>query len=98
MCWKSRCRKKSEGGKYLHGKLSPSGCLTDNLYFVFLINLAKRVVLRYDLQPGVYVMEELNIIAAVETLQGNTISLNVNTILRLTTSLPFIICFRVLSW
>jgi hypothetical protein len=58
--------------KYYTGKLSPSGCLTDNLYFVYLDQPRKTGVLRYDLQPGSFIMEELNIIAAVETLQGNT--------------------------
>ncbi|HEX6891227.1 MAG TPA: hypothetical protein VF141_11040 [Chryseolinea sp.] len=58
--------------RYYTGKLSPSGCLTDNLYFVFLDQARKTGILKYDLQPGGFIMEELNIIAAVETLQGNT--------------------------
>jgi len=58
--------------KYYTGKLSPTGCLTDNLYFVFFDQARRTGVLKYDLQPGGFIMEELNIIAAVETLQGNT--------------------------
>jgi hypothetical protein len=58
--------------KYYTGKLSRSGCLTENLYFVFFDQARKTGILKYDLQPGAFVMEELNIIAAVETLLGNT--------------------------
>jgi hypothetical protein len=58
--------------KYYTGKLSPSGCLSDNLYYVMLDEQRKTGILKYNLQPGGFLMEELNIIAAVETLQGNT--------------------------
>lgn len=58
--------------KYYTGKLSATGCLNEDLYFVLLNEARKTGELRYNLPPGGFIMEELNIIAAVETLQGNT--------------------------
>ncbi|MBA4054130.1 MAG: hypothetical protein C0490_05410, partial [Marivirga sp.] len=58
--------------KYYTGKLSPSGCLTDNLYYILQDQSTKTGELKYNLSPGRFVMEEVNVIAAVETLQGNT--------------------------
>jgi antitoxin component YwqK of YwqJK toxin-antitoxin module len=57
--------------KYYSGKLSPSGCLTGDLYFIMQNESKKTGQLRYHLSPGGFLMEELNIIAAVTTLQGN---------------------------
>lgn len=57
--------------KYYSGKLSASGCLTGDLYFIMQDESRKTGKLRYHLSPGGFLMEELNIIAAVTTLQGN---------------------------
>lgn len=58
--------------KYYAGKLSPSGCLNDDLFYIMQDERRKTGLQKYNLPPGGFVMEELNIIAAVETLQGNT--------------------------
>jgi len=58
--------------KYYSGKLSTSGCLTGDLFFILQNEAKKTGQLRYHLSPGGFIMEELNIIAAVTTLQGNT--------------------------
>jgi hypothetical protein len=58
--------------KYYTGKLTPSGCLHNDLYSVLLDEQAKTGKLTYNLPPGAFLMDELNIIAAAETLQGNT--------------------------
>lgn len=58
--------------KYYTGKLSPSGCLSDNLYYILQDQKSKTGELKYNLPPGGFMMEEVNVIAAVETLQGNT--------------------------
>ena len=58
--------------KYYSGKLSPAGCLVDNLYFILFNQTAKTGQLKYHLPPGGFKMEEVNIIAVVETLMGNT--------------------------
>jgi len=58
--------------KYYSGKLSPAGCLEDNLFFLLLNETKKTGQLKYHLPPGGFKMEEVNIIAVVETLMGNT--------------------------
>ncbi len=58
--------------KYYTGKLSPSGCLHDDLFSILLDEQKKAGVLEYNIPPGAFLMEEVNIIAAVETVLGNT--------------------------
>lgn len=58
--------------KYYTGKLSPTGCLNDELYSVLLDEQKNIGVLKYNIPPGAFLMEELNIIATVETIYGNT--------------------------
>ena len=58
--------------KYYSGKLSPAGCLVEDLYFILLNQNKKTGQLEYHLPPGGFKMEEVNIIAVVETLMGNT--------------------------
>ena len=58
--------------KYYLGKLTRGGCLNEDLYHI-LQDESKRVgKLTYTMPPGGFMMEELNIIAAVETIYGNT--------------------------
>ncbi|MCW5910366.1 MAG: hypothetical protein KIT62_04795 [Cyclobacteriaceae bacterium] len=58
--------------KYYTGKLTPSGCLHEDLYSVLLDEQNKTGKLTYNIPPGAFLMEELTIIAAVETIHGNT--------------------------
>lgn len=58
--------------KYYEGKLSPGGCLNENLYFILLNQNERTAELRYSLPPGGFKMQELNIIAVVETILGNS--------------------------
>jgi hypothetical protein len=58
--------------KYYTGNLTVSGCLNEDLYSVLLDDKAKTGKLTYTIPPGSFLMEELNIIAAVETIHGNT--------------------------
>lgn len=63
---------KIQSVKYYTGTLSSSGCLTDNLYYILQDQSTKTGELKYNLAPGGFMMQEVNVIAAVETLQGNT--------------------------
>lgn len=57
--------------KYYSGKLTSSGCLDDNSYFILL--KSKSIgELKFNLPPGGFMMEEINIIAVVETTLGNS--------------------------
>lgn len=58
--------------KYYSGKLSSAGCLVDELYFILFNQTTKTGQLKYHLPPGGFKMEEVNIIAVVETLMGNS--------------------------
>lgn len=58
--------------KYYSGKLNASGCLEDNLFYILQDQSKKTSQLKYHLPPGGFIMEEVNIIAVVETLLGNT--------------------------
>src|SRR5688572_3929050 len=58
--------------KFYSGKLSPEGCLTDKLYSMLMDQSEKKGMLTYQLAPGSFAMEELNIIAEIETILGNT--------------------------
>jgi hypothetical protein len=57
--------------RYYTGKLSPGGCLTDRNYFILLTEDQKTGKIVYSLSPGQFIMEELNIVAVVETILGN---------------------------
>ncbi len=58
--------------KFYEGKLTPSGCLSDRLNYLLLDEATKTAEISYQLPPGSFIMEELNIVAAYETLMGNT--------------------------
>lgn len=58
--------------KYYKGNLTAGGCLDDNLYFILLDQSKKTGRLDYHLPPGGFIMEEINIIAVVETTLGNS--------------------------
>lgn len=58
--------------KYYTGKLTPDGCLNDDLDYILLDEATKTAELTWRLVPGSFVMEEVNIIATFETLMGNT--------------------------
>lgn len=57
--------------RYYTGKLSPGGCLSDRNNFILLSEAEKTGKLVYNLSPGQFVMEELNLVAVVETILGN---------------------------
>lgn len=57
--------------KYYAGKLNKNGCLDDESYFILL--KSKSVgELKFNLPPGGFLMEEVNIIAVAETTLGNS--------------------------
>jgi len=58
--------------KYYTGKLTASGCMSDDLYSILLNEQTKTGKLTYNLGPGGFMMEELNIIAVAETIYGNS--------------------------
>lgn len=58
--------------KYYKGKLSQEGCITDDLYNIYFDENRNIAVLKYHMPPGSFIMEEVNIIAVVETILGNT--------------------------
>jgi MORN repeat variant len=58
--------------KYYTGNLSASGCLNDDLYAILQDEQAKTGKLVYNIPAGAFLMEEVNIIAALETIHGNT--------------------------
>lgn len=58
--------------KYYVGNLTPSGCLHENLEAIFQDEQKKTGKLTYNIPPGAFLMDELSIIAAVETIFGNT--------------------------
>lgn len=53
--------------KYYTGKLT-DGCITQDLYNIFVDEATNKGRLRFDLPPGGFRMEEVNIIAVVETI------------------------------
>lgn len=57
--------------KYYSGKLNKNGCLDDNSYFI-LLKSKSMGELKFNLPPGGFRMEEVNIIAVVETTLGNS--------------------------
>lgn len=58
--------------KFYTGKLTPSGCLSMTNNSVPLDGGRRVGVIRYRLLPGDFVMDELNIVAVVETLNDNS--------------------------
>lgn len=58
--------------KYYTGQLTPSGCLNDDLETIYQDEQKKIGKLTYSIPPGAFLMEEISIIAAVETIYGNT--------------------------
>jgi hypothetical protein len=58
--------------KYYRGFLTPSGCLHDDLDVIYQDEQKRTGKLTYNIPPGAFLMEELSIIAAVETIYGNT--------------------------
>jgi len=58
--------------KYYLGKLTKGACLSDDLYHILQDETRRVGRLTYNLPPGGFMMDELNIIAAVETVYGNT--------------------------
>lgn len=58
--------------KYYLGKLSKSGCLSGDAYHILQDEIKRVGRLSYTLPPGGFIMDELNIIATVETVYGNT--------------------------
>jgi len=58
--------------KFYRGQLPNSGCLTDDLYFLLIDPATKVGEIPYDVPPGESIKGDINIIAAFETLMGNT--------------------------
>jgi antitoxin component YwqK of YwqJK toxin-antitoxin module len=56
---------------YYKGKLSPSGCLHQDLDHIYFNEAKKQGEIKYYLPPGGFLMEEINIIAKVKTSLGN---------------------------
>jgi len=57
--------------KYYRGKLSAAGCLTEALEPVFFDEDKGVGVITFYLRPGEFYMEELNVIARIETANNN---------------------------
>lgn len=62
---------KVKKARYYTGKLSPGGCISEANNFVLLSESDKTGKIVYNLSPGQFVMEELNLVAVVETILGN---------------------------
>jgi hypothetical protein len=58
--------------KYYTGKLTASGCVSDNNSNVLLDEARHTGIISYHLMPREFMMEELNIVAVAETLNGNS--------------------------
>ena len=58
--------------KYYSGKLSSEGCLHGDLYSILRDDTRHTGQLKYFMSPGGFLMEELTIIAEVETIMGNS--------------------------
>jgi hypothetical protein len=61
--------------RFYEGKLSPNGCITDDdnrLKYLLQDESTKTGEISWDIPPGTFMMQELNFIAAFETLMGNT--------------------------
>jgi MORN repeat variant len=58
--------------KFYEGRLTAGGCLHEGLDFVLLNEKTGVGEISYTLPPGGFLMEELNFVAKVRTLQGNS--------------------------
>jgi antitoxin component YwqK of YwqJK toxin-antitoxin module len=58
--------------RYYQGKLPPSGCLSEDLYHIYQEEGRKTGILEFELPPGAFMMKEVSLIAAVETIYDNT--------------------------
>jgi hypothetical protein len=59
--------------KYYTGRLTASGCLSDSNNSVLFDEARPTVgIVKYKLFPGEFIMDELNIVAVAETLNGNS--------------------------
>lgn len=58
--------------KFYTGKLTPSGCLSDSNNGVLMDETRRVGIVKYVLFPGQFIMEELNVVAVVETGNGNS--------------------------
>jgi antitoxin component YwqK of YwqJK toxin-antitoxin module len=63
---------KTKKVKFYEGKLSAGGCLHDGLEYIRLDERTGKGEIVFNLPPRGFIMEEINIIARVKTLQGNT--------------------------
>jgi MORN repeat variant len=63
---------KSRRVKFYIGNLSSSGCLTEKLISVMMDKSTGTGKIPYTLPPGAFMMEELNFVAELETMSGNT--------------------------
>jgi hypothetical protein len=63
---------KSKRVKFYIGNLPASGCLSEKLIFVMTDKNTGKGKVPYSLPPGGFMMEELNFVAEVETVLGNT--------------------------
>jgi hypothetical protein len=63
---------KSRRVKFYIGNLSASGCLSEKLISVMSDKNTGKGRVPYSLPPGGFMMEELNFVAEVETILGNT--------------------------
>ncbi len=63
---------RSKSIKFYQGKLSKSGCLHDGMEYLLMDEATRTGEVSYYLNPGFFVMEELNVVAVFETLMGNT--------------------------
>jgi hypothetical protein len=63
---------KTKKVKFYEGKLTAGGCIHDELEYIRLDERTGIGEIVYNLPPGGFMMEELNLVARVRTLQGNT--------------------------
>jgi hypothetical protein len=63
---------KSNRVKFYIGNLTPAGCISGQLISVPTNSKTGIGIVPYKLPPGGFIMDELNFIAEVETLSGNT--------------------------
>jgi hypothetical protein len=63
---------KTKKVKFYEGKLTANGCFQDKLNYIRLDERTGTGEIVYNMAPGTFIMEELNIVARVKTPQGNT--------------------------
>lgn len=62
---------KSKAVEYYLGKLTKEGCLGESVEKIWGKVNNGSIDLEYNLRPGMFIMERINVIARVKTLQGN---------------------------